>query len=210
VVEQQDAAGNIGAAASLSFTFDSIAPHLNGITADSQCANNTPGSTVHFTLAFDEAIDVTGGTPTLTLNNGATADFNVAATAALHDATKLAFDYLVSSSDAATPSLAVTGFVSHGAAVDDLAGNHANVGNVAAAFAALSVNEPAGTIIPAFTFNGYTRPALQLDTTGHIMLDEAASNWVAAYGLKALYVGVPESTPYPPVADTHSCDCHLI
>ena len=28
-----------------------------------------------------------------------------------------------------------------------------------AAFAALSVNEPVGTILPAFTFNGFTRPA---------------------------------------------------
>ena len=211
LVEQRDAAGNIGAAASLSFTLDTVAPHLTGITASPGCGNGTAGSTVHFTLAFDEAINVTGGTPTLTLNDGATTVFNGAATAALHDATKLAFDYLVSSGDAVTPSLAITGFVSHGATVDDLAGNHANLSNVAAAFAALSVNEPVGTILPAFTFNGFTRPALQLDTTGHIMLDEAASNWVAAYGLKALYLGVPESTPYPPVADTHHLsDCHLM
>jgi Ca2+-binding RTX toxin-like protein len=203
LVEQRDIAGNVGAAASLSFTLDTIAPHLTGITA-------SPGSTGHFTLAFDEAVNVTGGTPTLTLNDGATAVFNVAATAALHDATKLAFDYPVSSGYA-PPSLAITSFVSPGATVDDLAGNHAYLGNVAAAFAALSVNEPVGTIIPAFTINGFTGPALQLDTTAHIILDEAASNWAAAYGLKALHVGVPESIPYPPVADTHHLsDGHLM
>jgi Ca2+-binding RTX toxin-like protein len=210
-VEQQDAAGNVGPAASLSFTFDSIAPHLNGITADSQCANNTSGSTVHFTLAFDEAVDVTGGTPALTLNNGASALYNAEATAALRDATHLAFDYLVSSRDAATPSLAVTGFDSHGATVDDLAGNHANLTNVTAAFAALTVNEPAGTVIPAFTINGVTRPELHLNTTGQIILDEVATHAAEMYGLRFLYLGVPESTPYPPVADIpHVCDCHLM
>jgi hypothetical protein len=213
LVEQQNAAGNIGTAASLSFTLDTTAPHLTGITAESQCDNNTAGSTVHFTLAFNEAINVTGGTPTLTLNDGASATYNAAATAELHDATKLAFDYLVSSSDAATPLLAVTGFASHGALIDDLAGNHTNLSNVdvAAAFAALSVNQPVGTIVPAYTVNGFTRPALHLDTTGHIILDEVATHTAEMYGLKSLYLGLPESTPYPPVADTHhACDCHLM
>jgi hypothetical protein len=55
LVEQRDAAGNVGAAASLSFTLDTVAPHLTGITASPGCGNGTAGSTVHFTLAFDEA-----------------------------------------------------------------------------------------------------------------------------------------------------------
>jgi hypothetical protein len=212
-VEQQDAAGNVGPAANFRFTLDTIAPHLTGITADSPCDNNTSGSTVHFTLDFNEAIDVTGGTPALTLNNGASAVYNAEATAYLHDATKMAFDYLVSASDAATPSLAVTGFDSHGATVDDRAGNHTNLTDVdvATAFAALSVNEPGGTVIAAFTINGVTRPELHLNTTGQIILDEVATHSAEMYGLRFLYLGVPENTPYPPVADSHHvCDCHLM
>jgi Domain of unknown function (DUF4347) len=56
---------------------------------------------------------------------------------------------------------------------------------------------------------GITRPALELDSTGHIILDEVASNFASTYGTKALYAGMPPSTPYPPVADTH-LDFHLI
>jgi hypothetical protein len=51
---------------------------------------------------------------------------------------------------------------------------------------------------------------LELDSTGHIILDAAASAAAAAYGIKFLYLGLPESTPYPPVADTHLTDFHLI
>jgi hypothetical protein len=54
-----------------------------------------------------------------------------------------------------------------------------------------------------------TRPALELDATGHIILDAAASDFASTYGTKALYAGLPPSTPYPPVPDTHS-DFHLV
>ena len=38
-----------------------------------------------------------------------------------------------------------------------------------------------------------------------------ASAAAAAYGLKFLYVGLPDTIPYPPVADgAHSADLHLI
>jgi hypothetical protein len=157
-------------------------------------------------LAFNEAVNVTGGKPTLTLNDGATAVYDAAATAALHNPTKLAFDYLVSANDPRTPALAVTGFVANGATVADHAGNQANLSHVAAAFSALMVNE---STVPAYTVGGLTRPALELDSTGHIILDPAAAAAAAAYGIKFLYAGLPESTPYPPVADTHPTDFHL-
>ena len=112
----------------------------------------------------------------------------------------------MSANDPFTPSLAVTGLVSpHGATVNDLAGNHADLSNVTAAFA-LMVN---GSSVPAYTFGGLTRPALELDASGHIILDDAASNFASTYGTKALYAGLPPSTPYPPVVETHS-DFHLI
>jgi hypothetical protein len=40
--------------------------------------------------------------------------------------------------------------------------------------------------IAACTFNGITRPALNLDSTGHIILDQPAADFAAAYGTKAL------------------------
>jgi hypothetical protein len=59
-------------------------------------------------------------------------------------------------------------------------------------------------IIPAFTIGGITRPALHLDGSGNIVLDDAASTFAAEFGLKALYLGCPPGTPFPPVHDSLS------
>lgn len=53
--------------------------------------------------------------------------------------------------------------------------------------------------IPAYTINGFTRPELILDGFGNIVLDDTASAFAQAYGLRALYIGCPPNTPYPPV-----------
>ncbi|NEV00908.1 hypothetical protein [Bradyrhizobium uaiense] len=60
------------------------------------------------------------------------------------------------------------------------------------------------TTIPAYTIGGLTRPALQLDSTGHIVLDSAAQAFADTYGLQYLYLGCPPGTPWPPVADSLS------
>jgi hypothetical protein len=205
---EQDTAGNVSAATSLSFTLDTTPPMLAGITASPSTGSIFVGSTDTFPFAFDEAVDVTGGTPSLTLNDGGTAVYDAAATAALHDPTKMAFDYLVSSSDTPTSSLAITGYAANGATVADLAGNLANLSSVAETFSALSVNE--SHTVPALTINGITRPALDFDSGGNIILEPAALAAAATYGIKFLYLGLPESTPYPPVADTSLTDFHLI
>jgi hypothetical protein len=57
-----------------------------------------------------------------------------------------------------------------------------------------------GTTAPAYTFGGITRPALNFDDNGNIILDPPAASFAAEYGIKALYMGLPASTPYPPVA----------
>ena len=59
-------------------------------------------------------------------------------------------------------------------------------------------------VIAAFTLGGITRPELHLDGSGNIVLDDAASAFAALYGLKALYLGCPPGTPYPPVHDSLS------
>jgi hypothetical protein len=204
-VEEQDTGGNVSPVSSLTFTLDTTPPLVTGIAAMPGSGGVFTGSTVELTLGFNEAVNVSGGTPSLSLNDGATASYDAAATALLGDASKLVFDYLVGANDQ-TPSLAVTGLTPNGATVSDLAGNAANLSSVTAAFNALSVNE---TVTPAYTVNGITRPALELDSTGHIILDPAAASFAAEYGMKYLYLGLQASTPYPPVADTH-LDFHLV
>ena len=62
--------------------------------------------------------------------------------------------------------------------------------------------------IAAMEIYGITRPALTLDSSGHIILDAATSaEFVAVYGSKVLYAGVPEGTLFPPVA---AHDFHLV
>jgi Domain of unknown function (DUF4347)/Bacterial Ig-like domain len=189
-------------------TVDTTPPILTGITASPGSGSIFAGATDTFIFSFDEAVDVTGGRPTLTLNDGGTAVYDAAATAALHDPTKLAFDYLVSSSDTPTQSLAITGYVANGATVTDLAGNLANLSSIAETFSGLSVNE--SHTAPAMTFNGFTRPALDFDFAGNIILGPAALAAESAFGIKFLYAGLPESTPYPPVAENSLTDFHLI
>jgi hypothetical protein len=64
------------------------------------------------------------------------------------------------------------------------------------------VNMP--STAPAYTIGGITRPALNFDSAGNIVLDGPASAFAAAYGIKALYMGLPANTPYPPVTDSVS------
>jgi Ca2+-binding RTX toxin-like protein len=178
---------------------DTIAPHLADIAASPASGTQTAGSLVTFTLDFDEVVHVAGGTPTLSLNDGGSAVFDAAATALLGDQSKLVFDYFVSAHDTPTSPLSITGLNPHGANVADLAGNLADLSHVTSTFDGLAVNE---TTVPAFTENGVTRPELHLDPGGHIILDAAASAAANEFGLKFLYLGLPASTPFPPV-DLH-------
>ncbi|SDP15547.1 NF038122 family metalloprotease [Afipia sp. GAS231] len=98
------------------------------------------GSTLSVTLDFNEPVAVTGGAPTLTLNDGGSAVYDAAATLALGNADKLVFDQLVSATTHGTLALAVNGLDAHGAVIADLAGNPADVSHVAASFPGTAVN----------------------------------------------------------------------
>ncbi len=55
---------------------------------------------VKLTLGFDEAVNVSGGTPTLTLERRRQRGlYDAAATALLGDSSRLVFDHMVSSAD---------------------------------------------------------------------------------------------------------------
>ncbi|WP_074125096.1 calcium-binding protein [Bradyrhizobium sp. NAS96.2] len=193
-----DLAGAVGNPAGV-LQIDTIALHLTDITALPTSGTQTAGSLIQFTLDFDEAVHLAGGSPALSLNDGGTATFDAAATALLGDASKLVFDHVVSAGNPPTSPLAITGFNANGAVVTDLAGNLADLGHVSHTFDNLFVNE---NTLPAFTLNGFTRPELHLNGSGQILLDDTASAFAAKYGLEYLYLGVPPGTPYPPV-DLH-------
>ncbi|MGY3132598.1 hypothetical protein ACVWZM_003280 [Bradyrhizobium sp. USDA 4501] len=198
-VQEVDAAGNVSASSSLTFTLDTTAPHLAGITATPSGGVAAPGSLVQLTVGFNEAVHVNGGTPSLTLNDGGTAIYDAAATALLGDSSKLVFDHIVSSTDRAG-SLAVTGFAADGADVVDLAGNAASLSAVSAVFDALHINE---TIVPAYTLGAITRPELHLDLGGRIIMDATASAFAGHYGMQYLFLGLPAGTPHQTVPDFH-------
>jgi VCBS repeat-containing protein len=128
---ETNSAGLTGSAA-LTFTYEAAAPVVVSDTA-SNTGTLTAGQAVMLSLNMSEAVLVTGGVPTLALNDGGTATYD----AAHSTATSLAFDYTPTSGQY-TSALSVTGLTLHGATIIDLAGNTAittgaisNVSNLA-------------------------------------------------------------------------------
>src|SRR5262249_34778946 len=91
------------------------------------------GKTVILTVAFSEAVNVAGGTPTLALNDGGTATYTGGSGSA-----SLTFDYTVAASQNAA-DLAVSSLNLNGATLKDAAGN-------AATLAGATNYNPAGTL----------------------------------------------------------------
>jgi VCBS repeat-containing protein len=146
----KDLAGNaisVGFTSGL-YTVDHSAPQITAVTATPSSGVEGPGQSISIVVAFGEAVTLAGGTPTLSLNDNGIATYDAAATAALHDPGKLVFDYTVSVGNSLTSPLAVTGINLHGAVIDDLAGNAASLGNIAATFAGLGVDSSLATANP--------------------------------------------------------------
>ncbi|WP_426608556.1 tail fiber protein [Bradyrhizobium sp. McL0616] len=118
---------------------DTHAPDIAAVSASPASGAVGAGQSVAITVDFGEAVTVSGGTPTLSLNDNGIATYDAAATSALHDSSKLVFDYTVGAGDTLTPALAVTGINLHGAGIGDHAGNAANLGNIATTFTGLAV-----------------------------------------------------------------------
>ena len=142
-----DGAGN---AANLSLTglaqsgpqVDTTAPTVKSVTANPATADLGAGKVVLLTVTFSEAVTVSGGTPVLTLNDGATASYQSGS-----GSTALTFAYTVRPGDN-TPDLTVTGLSLGGASIQDGAGNNAVLSG--------AVTNPAGilqidTTTPALT-----------------------------------------------------------
>ncbi|MGI4950439.1 MAG: hypothetical protein ACRYGM_01410 [Janthinobacterium lividum] len=103
-------------------TTDTVAPTILGVTTSPGAGALGAGQVVAITVATSEAVTVTGGTPTLTLNDGGIAAYDASASTA----TSLVFTTTVLAGQN-TADLAVTAISSNGAVIADAAGNLADL-----------------------------------------------------------------------------------
>ncbi|MDR3466110.1 MAG: hypothetical protein P4M07_09215 [Xanthobacteraceae bacterium] len=125
-----DAAGNVPDFTAL-FTTDSVLPGLNtdllppatvtGVTP-SVTGTLDAGLSLALIVSFSDAVSFSGGTPTMLLNDGGTATYDAAATAALNDPTRVVFDYTVAATDSNVAELAIVGGSLNGATAVDANG----------------------------------------------------------------------------------------
>ena len=139
-----DAAGNTGTSAAFVATLDTTPPTVLSVAASPASGTETFEQVITLTVTLSEPIVVSGGTPRLLLNDGGTASYNAAATAALGDPTKLVFSYTVLAADQTVSGLAVTGINLNGATVTDRAGNATIWSGLATSFPGLGVNTAIG------------------------------------------------------------------
>ncbi len=142
-----DAAGNAANFAPAVTTFaglqiDTVVPAITSIMATPLSGHEEVGSTITIAVAFSEAVSVTGGTPTLSLNDGGTATY-----ASGSGTNTLTFTYKVGAGDTSLPALAVTGLNPMGATIADAAGNAATVSGAAKTFGGLQID----TVTPVIT-----------------------------------------------------------
>ena len=196
-----DAAGNAanlaGAAANPAGTLqvDTTVATVAGVTATPANGDLGLGTTATITVATTKPVAVTGGTPTLALNDGGIATYSPTASTP----TILVFTTTVAAGQS-TPDLAVTGIALNGATVADAAGNAADLSGVA-------VN-PAGTLqvdTTAPTVSGVTAtPAngdLGFGTTATITVATTKPVTVAG-GTPTLALSDGGTATYDPTAST--------
>ena len=100
----------------------SLPPTFTAVSENPSTGDLNAGNTVTITLSTNEAVTVSG-TPTLTLNDNGTANYEAAASTS----TSLVFDYTVAASDMDVASLAVTQVNLNGATIQDVVGNNASL-----------------------------------------------------------------------------------
>ena len=136
-----DVAGNTSSsngaiAAFAGLQVDTIVPAVTAIAASPSSGVEYVGSTVAIALTLSEAVTVSGGTPTLSLNDGGAANFQSLSS----DGKTLTFSYTVGPSDTSLPALAVTAFNPNGANIADAVGNSASLSSVSKTFSGLQIN----------------------------------------------------------------------
>ena len=116
---------------------DTTTPTVSQVTASPGTGTELPGNTITLTVAFSEAVSVTG-TPTLSLNDGGTARYTGGS-----GTSALTFSYTVGATDSAVPALTITqASLPNGATIKDAAGNAANLSGAVTTFSGLAIDPP--------------------------------------------------------------------
>jgi hypothetical protein len=116
---------------------DTTAPTVSQVTATPGSGTELPGNAVTFTVAFSEAVTVSG-TPTLSLNDGGTATYTGGS-----GTNALTFSYTVHSTDSSVSALAITqANLPNGASIKDGAGNAASLSGALTTFSGLATDIP--------------------------------------------------------------------
>jgi beta-glucanase (GH16 family) len=125
---------------------DPVLPAVTQATASPATGVAQVGDTVTLTLAFNEAVTVSG-TPTLSLNDGDVATFVGGS-----GTNALTFRTTVASTDTSTSALAITGVnLPSGASIKDAGGVAANLSAAVTTFSGLQIDPPTSTPTPAPT-----------------------------------------------------------
>jgi hypothetical protein len=148
------------------YAYLSGAPYVTGVTTSPASGSEVPGNTVTFTVNMSETVTVSGGKPTLNLNDGGVATYvSGSGTSAL------TFTYTVSSSDTAVSALAISSTSLNGATVQDASGNAASLSSAVTTFSNLSVASNAPVTVAYYLANHTA-----LDAAGNVKISDTAAN----------------------------------
>ena len=114
-----------------------VAPTVTNVAASPNSLLGIPGEKITFTLTMSESVTISGGLPTLTLNDGGVATY-----ASGSGTNTLQFVYTVASADFDVTALSVTAMTLNGANIADANGVAADISGAVATFANISIDPP--------------------------------------------------------------------
>ena len=151
------------------YAYLSAAPSVTSVTANPASGAETPGDTITFTVNMSETVTVSGGSPTLNLNNGGVATYQSGS-----GSSALTFTYTVSPGSAAVSALAISSTSPNGAAIQDSSGNAASLAGAVTTFSNISIAD--GPVTVAY----YLANESALDAAGNVTIADTAANVAAA------------------------------
>jgi len=140
-----DAAGNSApGSATLAVQGGGSGPTVIAVAAQPSTGDEAAGTLILIGLGMSAAVTVSGGTPSLALNDGGTATYD----AANSTASSLVFRYTVAAGQDVS-ALAITGYSPNGATIKDSGGNSADLSGAVHTFSGLQIDTTAPTTTPA-------------------------------------------------------------
>jgi hypothetical protein len=144
-----------------SYVVDNQSPTVTSVSYGTHDGTLKAGESVNLIVNFSEAVTVTGGTPSLTLNSGGTASYTSGS-----GTSALTFSYTVASGQTAS-DLTVTAVNLLGATVHDTATNNANTAGAATNPSGILMVDTTGPNISSALTNAYN-PGVNVFSAGTI------------------------------------------